>query len=287
MTFLDLSALKKYARLAKPQSLRSALGSWRRREDFRDIQSFAFFLGYMRSGHTLVGSLLNAHPNIVISNELGALSLLAKGYSKDQVFYLCLEKDKKFEKKNRTWTGYKYQVDGQYQGEFENLRVVGDKNGATAAYGFDRRPDLFKIMSNLDVKVKVIHHTRNPFDIISTGHQKAKGGGTKSVQDVEAYFFRWARKIEETIETLKKIDNVSVKTSHHKNLILESKSTVRSLVEFMGERVSSGYLNSCDDLIFDDQKKTRFGACWSDSQIRKVESKIGSLKYFPDYEFGA
>jgi hypothetical protein len=142
-------------------------------------------------------------------------------------------------------------------------------------------------MSNLDVKVKVIHHTRNPFDILSTGHQKAKGGGTKSVQYVEAYFFRWARKIEETIETLKKIDNVSVKTSHHKNLILESKSTVRSLVEFMGERVSSGYLNSCDDLIFDDQKKTRFGACWSDSQIRKVESKIGSLKYFPDYEFGA
>jgi hypothetical protein len=29
MTFLDLSALKKYARLAKPQSLRSALRSWR------------------------------------------------------------------------------------------------------------------------------------------------------------------------------------------------------------------------------------------------------------------
>jgi hypothetical protein len=49
----------------------------------------------------------------------------------------------------------------------------------------------------------------------------------------------------------------------------------------MGECVNSGYLSRCDDLIFEDEKKTRLGVCWSDYQIRKVEDKIGSLKYFP------
>ena len=104
------------------------------------------------------------------------------------MFYFCLEKDKKPEKKNRTWTGYNYQFNSQYQGKFENFRVIGGKNGATSAYGFNHRPELFKILSNLDMRAKVIHHTRDPFDIVSTGYQKGKSGGMKSVQDVEAYF---------------------------------------------------------------------------------------------------
>jgi hypothetical protein len=46
-------------------------------------------------------------------------------------------------------------------------------------------------------------------------------------------------------------------------------------------------LDSCDDLILEDEKKIRVRVYWSNSQIKKVEDKIGSLKYFPDYEFGA
>ena len=49
----------------------------------------------------------------------------------------------------------------------------------------------------------------------------------------------------------------------------------------MGECANSGYLSRCDDLIFEDEKKIRIGVYWSGSQIRKVEDKIGSLKYFP------
>ena len=34
------------------------------------IETFALFIGYLRSSHTIIGSLLDAHPQIVISNEL-------------------------------------------------------------------------------------------------------------------------------------------------------------------------------------------------------------------------
>ncbi|MCS3956555.1 hypothetical protein GGP81_003097 [Salinibacter ruber] len=158
----------------KPLSIRSAIGGWRYRNAFKDVRVFTFFLGYMRSGHTLVGQLLNAHPNIVISHELGALSLLAKGYSVPQVFYLCVRKDKEFGGQNRTWTGYKYKINGQYQRSFENLHVIGDKHGAATVYDFENNTKLFRILSKYSKKIKGIHHTRKPFDVISNGLKKGE-----------------------------------------------------------------------------------------------------------------
>ena len=38
------------------------------------LTAFLLFVGYSRSGHTLVGSLLDGHPNAIIGNEYGALA---------------------------------------------------------------------------------------------------------------------------------------------------------------------------------------------------------------------
>jgi hypothetical protein len=237
----------------------------------------------MRSGHTLVGQLLNAHPNIVISHELGALSLLAKGYSISQLFYLCIQKDEEFKRQNREWTGYKYKVEGQYQGRYSNLRVVGDKNGAATVYDFVHNTNLFKVLEEMNVRVRVIHHTRNPFDVITTGLRK--GEEMSDLNEVSSYFIRQATKVQNIIESLEKIDGVSVKTTHHEDLIEESKSTMKALVNFLGEDASASYLESCADLIFDEHKRTRGEVSWTDSQIRKLEEQIEEHRYLPNYKF--
>lgn len=38
-------------------------------ELYNDIETFVMFIGYPRSSHSLVGSILDAHPEIIISNE--------------------------------------------------------------------------------------------------------------------------------------------------------------------------------------------------------------------------
>ena len=42
------------------------------------VKTFVFFLGYPHSGHSIVGSLMDGHPQIVISNELDLFTKLAK-----------------------------------------------------------------------------------------------------------------------------------------------------------------------------------------------------------------
>ena len=38
----------------------SLLGGWRHRHDFRELESYCFFIGHPRSGHSIVGGLLDA-----------------------------------------------------------------------------------------------------------------------------------------------------------------------------------------------------------------------------------
>jgi hypothetical protein len=60
-------------------------GTWPRRTYRRgrravglgQVRSFCLFIGYPRSGHSLVGSLLDAHPDIAIAHEVNVLGLVA------------------------------------------------------------------------------------------------------------------------------------------------------------------------------------------------------------------
>ena len=40
------------------------------------VKTFVFFVGFAHSGHSIVGSLLDSHPHVVISHELNVFALL-------------------------------------------------------------------------------------------------------------------------------------------------------------------------------------------------------------------
>jgi len=43
---------------------------------FDKVRTYVMFVGYPRSGHSLIGSLLDAHPNVVIAHEMDALQFV-------------------------------------------------------------------------------------------------------------------------------------------------------------------------------------------------------------------
>ena len=106
---------------------RSALMGWRQRAQFAAVEKYCFFIGYPRSGHSLVGSLLNAHPEILIAHELDALGYVEHHFGRAQLYALLLERDQVFASMGRKWMGYDYVVPNQFQGRWSRLRVIGDK----------------------------------------------------------------------------------------------------------------------------------------------------------------
>lgn len=83
------------------------------------------FIGYPRSGHTLVRSLLDAHPNVIIANELDVISKWQLWSTADKNKYflfnqLYLNSVKMATVQHR----YSYSVQGQWQGKYNNNILV-------------------------------------------------------------------------------------------------------------------------------------------------------------------
>ena len=93
------------------------------------VETLLMFIGYQRSGHTLISSLLDAHPNMVIANDYDIFkrwkSYAAKDKNKQYLFqelyrnsYREAHNGDRSLAKCTPKTNYKYVVPNQWQGNF-------------------------------------------------------------------------------------------------------------------------------------------------------------------------
>ena len=113
------------------------------------VQIFLLFIGYERSGHSLVSALLDAHPNMVIADELHVLGAWQRFHPNNrtrnnlfQALYsntvqLAKSAERSLEKCKSTLGGYKYHVPNQWQGHFNGIikvvvlnSMIHSQNGA-------------------------------------------------------------------------------------------------------------------------------------------------------------
>lgn len=133
---------------------------------------FANFVGFPRSGHSLIGSLLDAHPNAVIAHELDALGLFAKGLSLREIAALCAWNSEAFTAAGRWWNGYQYAVPGGGHGLPSGagpITVIGDKKGDWVARWAAQSPEVIeRFTKESPFTAKWILVTRHPYDNVAT-----------------------------------------------------------------------------------------------------------------------
>lgn len=113
--------------------------NWPTREVYDNIKTFVLFIGYPRSGHSLVGALIDAHPHAVVSHEVDIISewknLDPPRRNKYALFDL-LYHDSNLEAKsgirsNSTRHAYTYNVPNQWQGKFNRHIFVSRYQNVT------------------------------------------------------------------------------------------------------------------------------------------------------------
>ena len=93
------------------------------------------FIGYERSGHSLVAALLDAHPNMVIADENYAFRTWERFLPKDKTrdnFFQALytnavqvaTRGERSSDKCKSTLGYMYRVPNQWQGSFDKVIQV-------------------------------------------------------------------------------------------------------------------------------------------------------------------
>ena len=141
-----------------------------------NVRIFFLFLGYPRSGHTILGALMDAHPNMVISHQYNPCinsRLSNKNHLFNEMYrnsYMNAMDVNGARGQNHNKKNYTAYVANSWQGKYDKyIHVIGDKGPCELS-----SDKLDTIHRTLQTTVKSI---RNPFDLISTGvlYQDTKG----------------------------------------------------------------------------------------------------------------
>ena len=101
-------------------------------EVYDGVQTFLMFIGYPRSGHTLVSSLLDAHPHVIIANEFDIIGKWQEWDATHRNKYylfdeLYMNSKKQADVGYRSATvkhRYSYHVSRQWQGTYDSSILV-------------------------------------------------------------------------------------------------------------------------------------------------------------------
>jgi hypothetical protein len=275
------------ADLADPGSITELATLWsratveglRRRRVWKDVEGFCLFVGYPRSGHTLIGSLLNAHPEIVVAHELDVLRFVNWGMRRDQLFSLLLQRDREFTSLGSHWSGYDYAVPAQHQGRFSRLRVIGDKRAASATNRLADNPDLLgRLVRTVGVPVHIIHVVRNPFDNIATMARRRQA-------DLAYLIERYSR-LGATVEGIR--DGVPPDRFldvRYEDFVDRPQDVLGELCRFLGVEASDDYLRDCAAVVHSGPSRSREACAWQSHERSSVESLIARRPVLTGYTF--
>ena len=286
------------------------------------VKLFVLFIGYPRSGHSIIGSLLDAHPNVVMAHEFNVLQWTKKmpNYTKRQLFNMLFLNSyhNAFEEGTRTrnYKGYNLTLDNSWQGRYrEYVDVIGDKNGDKVSKLFLEDPDGFrsllkKLQDVVSVPVRLIHCVRNPYDIVSTmmlyqlkqtRHQKGlitnlRKASETSAQDKQLYTndgaqSHWIKHHFDLADSVMRISQSLVNRStqmlevHNHELVSSPEETVLKLCQFLEIKCSREFVRACGNKVFSELSRTRFAIHWSERAKRVMEGRFQKYPFFKRYSY--
>lgn len=247
---------------------------------FRNLQTYCMFVGYPRSGHSLVGSLLTGHPDMAISHELDALAHLGQVYHRYQLYSLILQRDHTFTESGRNWNYYSYHVPELQQGEYRDLRVIGDKKGGTSTRQLTAHPDLLGGLRRLIREdLRVIHVVRHPFDNIGS---MCRTGRADTVEEGIDIYFKHA----EGVKGIKRrLSGDELFELTHEEFVESPARRLSALCDYLGVDAPAGYLDACSAFVFDSPSRSREHADWSPQAKEAVEERAAAFDWLSGYRF--
>jgi hypothetical protein len=251
---------------------------------FQDVNTFCVIIGHNKSGASMIGSLLDAHPYIALSDEADALQYVSAGFSRDQIFHLLLKGSRREFIKGRVTARrlqpYSFLVPGQWQGRFKKLRVIGDSTSGTSTRRLARDPDLSlrlrKIMG--ETRVKYIHVIRNPYDPISLIMVRGK----RSFENAVEHYFTNCATLAEMRKSLSSSDLCAVR---YEDFIRYPETCLSEILSFLGLEAGADYLKACTGILYKTPDQSRHMVEWDARWIEAVKTGIEQYDFLCGYSY--
>ena len=251
---------------------------------FEHVQTFCMFIGHTKSGSSLVGALLDAHPEIILADEADVLRYVIDGFGKEQIFHILLKGSYREAMKGRVTARrldpYSLAVPDQWQGRYRQLRVIGDSKAGPSVRRLSKRPELLgktqKVMKG--VGSKFIHVIRNPFDPMSVMMIRGK----RTFENALEHYFDYC----ETLVALRKqLDSSNLIAVRYEEFVQQPEMKLAEVCRFLGVDVDEDYLGACAGILHDSPERSREMVEWRADWIEIVQKRIEQVDFLEGYCF--
>jgi hypothetical protein len=246
-----------------------------------NLRAYCLFLGYSRSGHSAVGSAIDAHPMAAISHELNALGLYFRHAPKRELLLLeiylkAVQQAREGRMSDRADGGaYDQRVTTDNTHVLADIQVIGDKKGAGSTVTLARvgHARLSEFSDYLGLPVKVLHVLRNPYDMVAASLIKAE-------LDQGNSFLKLSSTLADLRHRYQGPDWLDV---YLEDVIADPRGQMARILEFLGLPVLDRHLAACDDFFFDAPHRRRQEVAWPDGLKARVQRIIDSHDYLQRY----
>ena len=272
------------------------------------IEKFVYFIGYGRSGHSLVGSMLDAHPNAIIAHEYWVF----RQWSTDHKHRLCnksvlfndLAKNSHESISGVHWRnprlqkkGYSLYVDGLWQGTFKDkLKVIGDKSGDDAPWTYQKSPPnttryCRELQDLLGIPFRAIYVARNPYDVMATialyrsspiPEVKVKASKTEKFNNtarMEEAFNVLFGKVKGMVGMVRDC-NQTILEIHIADMIRNPQDSIQRICDYLDLECHDDYLQKCVKKMYTTVSKTRDVVVWPPELLMKIQEEKKKYRFF-------
>ena len=258
---------------------RATISGYRNRQAFRDVERFCLLLGYARSGSTLVGSLLNAHPEIVIAQEADALRYVRAGLTRNQLFAIILDRDRQFADIGRRFHGFEYELSSLDQGRYTQLRVIGDKHASRATKRLHKDPGLLdRLRDFVGVPLGVIQLERNPFDTIASLARNRDIPISKAI----SVYRRLGHAVDEVRGRLGRDEVLEIR---YESIVSEPDTWLPAICRFLGVDAPDNFVQTCSSIVEPSGHGGRVQFDYSRADRDAIDEIIASRPALAGYSF--
>ena len=255
------------------------------------MKYFLSFMGYPRSGHTLVAAILNANPNVVCSNQLNIFNDIEHKVKVMDGLDNFLEYIKNYSIQTNTWKDTTQILHVPK----EEITVVGDKTGHRTVDILNKNPERLGIFKQIiGVPIKWILVVRNPFDNIATWGKlnytfktdpirKHKNPHVTEYDELQNCINEY-RILNETIFKLRRSEDVL--KVNHEYVITRMHNTLEEISDFLEISFDPIWRDNVRNAVWKKPRLTRGQVSWTTKQKQEVNDIINQYEWLEGYEFG-
>ena len=292
---------------------------WLSQADVEGVEKFVFFIGYPRSGHSIIGSMMDAHPNMVIAHEYFLFQqwdtaerqkLKNKTYLFNVLYRDSIEdavNPKGLRNVKDTHKGYTLAVNSTWQGRFRQLKVIGDKSGGQTCLQWNLNAGNVRVyyrelLHTVRIPIHVLHVVRNPYDIIATnvlynapigaGHQlDTKYPATEEKKYDNPPLLKkmttFVLALADAVTSMTKQLDLNLLQLHNRDFVKDTKRVMRRICDFVEVECTEEYLQGCYDKTKRVISRSRNLVVWTAEVHIMVEKAINMHAFFHEYSFSS